>query len=105
MREHFGAIIKTYPTTKFYSLEGFWPSSNHKVNYECTSIPIVVDVDLEDLVIPPYCGLKNMHLYLRIVAYILFHDLFVGNFILVWPTELTTYHVWMGRAKNDVVNH
>jgi hypothetical protein len=84
-------------------LESFWPSSNWRVNYERASIPIVVGVDLEDLVIPPYCGVKNMCPSSKIVAYMPFHDLFVGNFVLVWPIDPTVYLVWMGRAESDVV--
>jgi hypothetical protein len=45
-----------------------------------------------------------MRPYLNIVAYTPFHDLFVGNFILVRPANHTTCPMWMGRAKSDVVN-
>jgi hypothetical protein len=48
-----------------------------------TSIPNVVDVDLEDPVIAPYCGFKNMHPSLNILAYTPFCDLLVGNFVHV----------------------
>jgi len=84
-------------------LEGFWPSSNWRTYYEHASIPTIVDVDLKDLVIPPYCGPRNMHPSLNITAYTPFHDLFVGNFVLVWPVDPKVYHVWMGRDKSDVV--
>jgi hypothetical protein len=84
-------------------LEGFWPSSNWRANYECASIPTVVDVDLKDLVILPYCGLRSMCLSLNTIAYKFFCDLFVGNFVLVWPVDPTIYLVWMGRAESDVV--
>jgi len=42
-------------------LEGFWPIRNWKVNHVRLSIPFVPILDdMEDLVIPPYCGPKNM---------------------------------------------
>jgi len=84
-------------------LEGFLPSNNWRTNYECASIHIVVDVDLEDLVIPPYCGPRNMHPSLSIVAYTPFHDLFVSNFVFMQPSNPIVYHVWMGKVENDVV--
>ncbi len=84
-------------------MEGFWPSSNWRANYESASICTIVDVDLEGLVILPYCGPKNMCPSLSTIAYTPFHDLFVGNFIFVWPSNPTIYHVWMGNADSDVV--
>ncbi len=84
-------------------MEGFWPFSNWRANYECASIPTIVDVDPKDLVIPPYCGPRSMCPSLNIIAYKFFCDLFVGNFVLVWLVDHTIYLVWTGRAKNDVV--
>jgi hypothetical protein len=84
-------------------VEGFWPFSNRRANYECASILTIVDVDLKDLVILPYCGLRSMCPSLNIIAYKFFCDLFVGNFVLVWFVDPTIYLVWIGRAKNDVV--
>ncbi len=75
--EHFGAIIKTYPMKKV------WPSNNWKINYERASIRIVVDVDPEDPVIPPYYGPKRMCPSLSTNAYMPFRDLFASNFVLV----------------------
>ncbi len=40
-------------------LEGFWPSSNWRVNHVQTSIPTSVVDDLEDPIVPPHCGPKN----------------------------------------------
>jgi hypothetical protein len=37
------------------------------------------------------------------IAYKLLCDLFVGNFVLVWPVNPTIYFVWMGRVESDVV--
>jgi hypothetical protein len=93
MGEHFGAIIKTYPMISFVLLEGFWPFSNWRANYERASICIVVDVDLKNPVIPPYCGLRSMCSSLNIVAYTPFHDLFIGNFVLMRHLDVTIYHV------------
>jgi hypothetical protein len=69
------------------------PSSNWGANYERASIPFVVDVDLEDLVIPSYCGPKSMCPYVSIVAYMPFCNLFTGSFVLVWPSDLTIYPI------------
>jgi hypothetical protein len=86
-------------------LEGFWPSNNWRANYECASIPTIVNVDLENPIIPPYYCPKNMHPSLSITAYMPFCDLFVGNFVLVWPINPIVYHVQMGKVENDVVKH
>jgi hypothetical protein len=67
-----------------------------------TSIPNVVDVDREDPVIAPYCGFKNMHPFLNILAYTFFWDLLVGNFVHVQPMDPTIYLMWRGRARSDV---
>jgi hypothetical protein len=88
------------PQYCFVLLESFWPFSNWKTNYEHTSIPTIVDVDLKDLVIPSYCGLKNMCPSLSTIAYMSF--LFVGNFVFVQPLDLTVYPMWMGRVESDV---
>jgi hypothetical protein len=40
-------------------LEGFWPSSNWRVNHVQASIPTDVDDDPEDPIVLPYCGSKN----------------------------------------------
>jgi hypothetical protein len=84
-------------------LESFWPFSNWKINYERASIFIVVNVDPEDLVIPPYYGFKSMCPSLRTIAYMPFRDLFVGNCVLVWHVDPIVYLVWMGKVKSDVV--
>ncbi len=84
-------------------MESFWPFSNWKVNYERASIFIVVNVDPEDLVIPPYYGFKSMCPSLRTIAYMPFGDLFVGNCVLVWHVDPIVYLVWMGKVKSDVV--
>jgi hypothetical protein len=44
----------------FVLLEGFWPSTNWRANYECASIPTVINVYLEDRIIPPYCGPRKL---------------------------------------------
>ncbi len=61
------------------------------------------DVDLEDHVILPYYGPRNMHPSLSTATYTPFRDLFVSNFVFVQPLNLIIYLVWMGRAKSDVV--
>jgi hypothetical protein len=84
-------------------LEGFWPSSDWRANYEHASIPKIVDVDPENLVIPPYYGPRSMCVSLNTVPYMAFCDLFVGNCVFMWLTYLTIYLMWMGRAESDVV--
>ncbi len=59
-----------------------------------TSIPNVVDVDLEDPIIA-----KNMHPSLNILAYTPFCDLLVGNFVHVQPIDPTIYPMWMEGLK------
>jgi len=71
-------LSKPIPQQSSILLAGFWPSNNWRANYECASIHTIVDVGLEDPVIPPYCGFRNMHPSLSIVAYMSFRDLFVG---------------------------
>ncbi len=46
-----------------------------------------------------------MRPFLNTIVYTLFCDLFVGNFVLVQPTYLIIYLVWMGRVENDVVRN
>jgi len=93
-------LSKPIPQHSFVPLEGFWPSSNWRVNYECASIRTIVDVDPKDPIILPYYGPRNMCPFLSIVAYVSIHDLFVGNFVLMWPLDPI---VWMGRAESDVI--
>jgi len=57
-------------------------------------------VDLEDLVIRPYCGPKNLK---PIPTYTSFKDLNNGYFVFVRPHDLLLVHVWSGRASSDVV--
>ncbi len=69
---------------------------------KCASICTIVDVDLEDLVIPPYCGPRSMRPSLNTIAYTFFCDLFVGNFVLMW---LSNPIILMGKGENDVVRN
>jgi hypothetical protein len=57
-------------------------------------------VDLEDPIILPYCGLKNLKL---VPAYTPFKDLNNGDFFLMRPHDPLLVHVWLGRTHNDVV--
>ncbi len=96
-------LSRLIPRHSYVLLEGFWPSSNWRANYECTSIHIIVDVDLEDLVIHPYYGPRSLRPSLSTSTYTPFRDLFVNSFVLVWPSDSIVYHVWTGRAKSDVI--
>jgi hypothetical protein len=44
------------PTQNSTLLEGFWPSCNWRFNHVQGAIPPIIDVDLEDPIIPPYYG-------------------------------------------------
>jgi hypothetical protein len=44
-----------------------------------------------------------MCLPLNIATYTPFHDLFLVSFVLVQPSNLIVYLVWMGKTKCDVV--
>jgi hypothetical protein len=60
-------------------LEGFWPSSNWKLNYVRVELLSTISVvDLEYLVIHPYCGPKNMKL---VFAYTFFKYFSNGDFV------------------------
>jgi hypothetical protein len=50
-------------------LEGFWFFNNYKDNYEHASIPIIVDVDLKDPIILPYCWPKSLPPFVRIALH------------------------------------
>jgi hypothetical protein len=71
--------------------------------YERASIPSIIDGDLEDVVILPYCGPRSMCPSFTSAAYTPFCDLFVGNFVLVWHEDPKVYPVWMGRGESDAV--
>jgi hypothetical protein len=96
-------LSRLTPRQSFVLLEGLWPSSNWRTNYECTSIHIIVDVDLEDLVILPYYGPRSLRPSLSIATYTPFRDLFVNSFVLLWPSNFIVHHVWTRRAKSDVI--
>jgi hypothetical protein len=76
-------LSRPSPQKSFILLESFWPSSNWKVNYECASIPTIVDVDPKDPIIFPYYGPKIVCPSLSTIAYTPFCDLFDDNFVLV----------------------
>jgi hypothetical protein len=82
-------------------LKGFWPCNNWKLNYARVELPSTTPViDLEDLVICPYCGPKNLKPPL---AYTMFRDLNNGYFILVRLHDALLIFVWLGRTQSDVV--
>jgi hypothetical protein len=77
-------------------LEGFWPSNNWKLNYARVKLLSIMSVvDLEDLVICPYCGPINMK---PILAYTLFRNFNNGDFVFVRPHDLFLVLVWLGRT-------
>ncbi len=85
-------------------LEGFWPSSNWKVNHLQFSFPIpAILANQEDPIIPLYCGIKNMKPFLSTTTYTPFRNLHEFFFILAHPFDPKVYLVWMGRAHNDVL--
>jgi hypothetical protein len=96
-------LSKPIPQQSFVLLEGFWPSNNWRVNYEQTSIHIIVDVDHEDLVILPYYGPRSLCPSLNIATYTHFHNLFANRFVLVRLLNPIVYHVWTRRTESDVI--
>ncbi len=96
-------LYRPIPWQSFVILEGFWPFNSWKTNYEHASICTVVDVDPKNPIILPYCGFRSMCPFLNIVAYTPYCDLFIGNFVLVQPLNLTIYPIWMERVESDVV--
>jgi hypothetical protein len=97
-------LSKPIPQQSPILLEGFWSTSNWKVNHVRFSIPYVPILDdMEDLVILSYYGPKSMKLSLSTTTYIFKKDLHEQDFILTCPFEIEVYLVWMGRAHNDVV--
>ncbi len=56
-------LLKPIPRQSYILLEDFCPSSNWRANYVRASIRTIVDVSLEDLVIPPYVGLETCTLF------------------------------------------
>jgi hypothetical protein len=71
------------------------------LNYARVELPsTTLLVDLEDLVICPYCGPKNLK---PAPAYTLFKDLNNGDFVLVRLHEPLLVFVWLGRTQSDVV--
>jgi len=57
-------------------------------------------VDLENPIKVPYCGPKNLR---PLIAYMLFKDLNVGDFVFVRPHDLNLVLLWMGRIESDVI--
>jgi hypothetical protein len=53
-------LTRPIPRQNSILLESFWYSCNWRTYYERASIPIIVDVDTQNPVIPPYCGLKHV---------------------------------------------
>jgi hypothetical protein len=49
--------------------------------------------DIDDLIVPLYCGPKNMKPSLSTITYIPFRDLHQGDFIIACPCELEVYLV------------
>ncbi len=93
-------LSKSLPTQRSTLLEGFWPSNNWKLNYAKAELPSIrLVVDSEDLVMHPYCGLKNLK---PTATYTSFEDLDNGNFVLVKPHDPFLVPVWMGKTQSDV---
>jgi hypothetical protein len=67
------------------------------------AIPTIVDVDLKDSIIAPYCDPKNMWPSLKTTVDTPFWDSSLGDFVLVKLTDPELYHVWMGRLESEVV--
>ncbi len=93
---YFKEFVKTTSKTKSHLLEGFWPSSNLKVNHLQFSLPIPpILVNQEDPIIPLYCGIKNMKPSLSTTTYTPFRNIHEKDFILAHPFDPKVYLVWM----------
>jgi hypothetical protein len=92
-------LSEPLPTQGSTILEGFWPFGNWKLNCAKSQLlSTTLIVDLEDLVIRPYYGPKNLKLA---PTYTPFRNINNGNFVLVKFHNLVL--VWLGRTHSDVV--
>jgi len=62
-------LSRFIPQQSSILLEGFWPFSNWKTNYEHASICTIVDVEPKDLVIRPYYGPRSLCPFLNIFCH------------------------------------
>jgi hypothetical protein len=74
-------------------LEGFWPSSNWKLNYAKVEFPSTTSIIPKDPIIHPYYGPNNLK---SILAYTLCRDLNNGDFIFMRPHDPLLVLVWLG---------
>jgi len=65
--------------------------------------PPIVDVDPKNLVVPSYCGLKNMRPSLTTTCLHFVSRLRPWRFRFVKHAYPKLYYVWMGRLENEVV--
>jgi hypothetical protein len=96
-------LLNLLPHQNSTLLEGFWSSNNWRSNHMWSAISTIVDADLKDSIIAPYCDPKNMRPSLKTTVDTPFWDSILDNFVLVKPTNLELYHVWMGRVESEVV--
>jgi hypothetical protein len=53
-------LLNLLPHQNSTLLEGFWSSNNWRSNHMWSAISTIVDADLKDSIIAPYCDPKNM---------------------------------------------
>jgi hypothetical protein len=71
------------------------------LNYAKVELPSTTPVvDLEDLIISPYCGPKNLK---SVLTYTMCRDFNNGDFVFVRPHDPLLVFVWLGRTQNDVL--
>jgi hypothetical protein len=81
-------------------LEGFWPCNNWKLNSAKVELPsTTLIVDLEDPLIFPYYGPKNLKLA---PTYTPFRFLNNGDFVLVTFHNPFLVPIWLGKTQSDV---
>jgi hypothetical protein len=86
-------LSKPLPAQRFISLEGFWPSSNWKLNYaKVKLLSTKLVVDSKDPIIHPYCGPKNLRPFFTYTPFRRFNN---GDFGLVRPHDPLLVPVWM----------
>jgi hypothetical protein len=94
-------LSRPLPCQNATFLDSVWSLSNWKSNYyRALLLTIVVDVDLEDPILCPYYGLKNMR---PSITYAPFRDFNGEDFVIVIPHHLGLVPVWMGIIESDVV--
>jgi len=89
-------------SSKFNTFGGFLAFEQLEINCTRASLPTRMEVvDVEDLIMRPYCGPKNLK---PSPTYTPFKDLNNGDFVLR-PHDPLFIPMWMGRTQCDVMKN